>query len=42
VTRAGRRAGSDDLGLTRREIEVAGLVTTGKSNREIAAELLLS
>jgi DNA-binding CsgD family transcriptional regulator len=42
VTRAGRRAGSDDLGLTRREIEVAGLVTTGKSNREIAAELFLS
>ena len=42
VTRAGRRATSDELGLTRREIEVARLVTAGKSNREIAAELFLS
>ena len=42
VTRTRRGAGSDELGLTHRELEVARLVTAGKSNREIAAELFLS
>lgn len=42
VTRTGRGGGSDELGLTKRELEVARLVTVGKSNREIAAELFLS
>jgi len=42
VTRSGRGVGSDEFGLTHRELEVARLVTAGKSNREIAAELFLS
>jgi DNA-binding NarL/FixJ family response regulator len=42
VIRTGRGAGSGERGLTSRELEVARLVTAGKSNREIAAELLLS
>jgi DNA-binding CsgD family transcriptional regulator len=42
VTRTGRGAGSDELGLTSRELEVARLVMAGKSNRAIAAELFLS
>jgi DNA-binding CsgD family transcriptional regulator len=41
VTRKGRgRAG--ELGLRRRELEVARRVTAGKTNREIAAELFVS
>ncbi len=42
VIRTGRGAGSGELGRTSRELEVARLVTAGKSNREIAAELFLS
>jgi DNA-binding CsgD family transcriptional regulator len=42
VTRTGRGAGSGELGLTRRELEVARLVTLGRGNREIAAELFVS
>jgi DNA-binding CsgD family transcriptional regulator len=42
VTRTGRGAGSDEFGLTSRELEVARLVTAGKSNRAIAGELFLS
>ncbi|HEX6584050.1 MAG TPA: AAA family ATPase, partial [Thermoleophilaceae bacterium] len=41
VTRRGRGA-AGDMGLTGRELEVARLVTAGKTNREIAAELFLS
>lgn len=42
VTRRGRGVASGDAGLTDRELEVARLVTAGKTNREIAAELFLS
>ena len=38
----GREAGSNALGLTRRELEVTQLVAAGKTNREIAHELFLS
>jgi DNA-binding CsgD family transcriptional regulator len=42
VTRTGRGASAGDAGLTARELEIARLVTAGKTNREIAAELFLS
>jgi DNA-binding NarL/FixJ family response regulator len=42
VTRARRDSQTGDLGLSRRELEVAMLVTEGKTNREIAAVLSLS
>ncbi len=41
VIRKGR-GGAGELGLSRRELEVAKLVASGKTNREIAAELFLS
>jgi DNA-binding CsgD family transcriptional regulator len=40
VTRTGHASGP--MGLTPRELEVAQLVASGKTNREIAAELFLS
>jgi ATP/maltotriose-dependent transcriptional regulator MalT len=42
VVRRGRVGAAGDTGLTARELEVAGLVTAGKTNREIAAELFVS
>jgi ATP/maltotriose-dependent transcriptional regulator MalT len=42
VRRARRYSETGDLGLSRRELEVATLVTEGKTNREIAAVLFLS
>jgi DNA-binding CsgD family transcriptional regulator len=42
VTRRGRGVAAEDTGLTGRELEVARLVTVGKTNREIAAVLFLS
>jgi DNA-binding CsgD family transcriptional regulator len=39
---AARRAGPDAHGLTPRQIEVLRLVSAGKSNREIAAALVIS
>ena len=41
VTRRGRGAAAGDAGLTARELEVARLVTAGRTNREIAAELFI-
>ena len=32
----------DDLGITRREMEILGLVAQGMSNREIAGKLYVS
>jgi DNA-binding CsgD family transcriptional regulator len=37
-----RPAAADDHGLTHRELEVLRMVATGKSNREIASELVIS
>jgi DNA-binding CsgD family transcriptional regulator/tetratricopeptide (TPR) repeat protein len=42
VVRGGRGRAAGDAGLTVRELEVARLVTAGKTNREIAAELFVS
>jgi ATP/maltotriose-dependent transcriptional regulator MalT len=42
VIRRGRVGAATGTGLTRRELEVARLVTAGKTNREIASELFLS
>jgi DNA-binding CsgD family transcriptional regulator len=42
VTRSGRGVAAGATGLTGRELEVARLVTAGKTNRQIAAELFLS
>jgi DNA-binding NarL/FixJ family response regulator len=42
VARKARGPEAGDMGLTARELEVARLVTAGKTNREIAAELFLS
>ena len=42
VSREGAAGRGGDVGLTGRELEVARLVTAGKTNREIAAELFLS
>jgi DNA-binding CsgD family transcriptional regulator len=42
VARRGRGVAAADAGLTGRELEVARLVMTGRTNREIAAELFLS
>jgi DNA-binding NarL/FixJ family response regulator len=42
-TRRQRQAGrADSCGLTRRQLEVLRLVATGRSNRQIAGELILS
>jgi DNA-binding CsgD family transcriptional regulator len=40
--RARRQGGDNRYGLTAREEVVAGLVASGKSNREVAEELYLS
>jgi non-specific serine/threonine protein kinase len=39
---ARRRSGVDDSALTARELQVAGLVAEGMTDREIAAELVIS